>query len=299
MPSLVPDLLLILTLAALGVSLAYSIRFVKTREEMRTGVAWAANLAGLCFLLVEFLFVSFRRGQPALTVLGDSIAFFALVLLAVNNIAGRIARSHLISLFLTPVAMLVTAMALFYERLFPTGEAQRALGQGFLVLHVILFMTSYALFALAAAFGAMFLALDGSLKAKSFSPVFFKLPGLARLDSFAGRSALAGLALLTLAIAISMGKAFYTTPGSATGSAVGDFTVLTVCIIWLYYAAYALFRTRFGLVGRRSCVMTLGGLVLVLAHVGGQVMASGPLHGGGAASSSARAEMPAAGEVEP
>lgn len=281
MQNVVTNSLLILALFALGVSLAYAVRYVRRREETRTGVAMAANLVGLALLLVDFVYVSFQRGAVALTALGDSIVFFAIVLLAVNNVAVRASRSHIVSLLVTPLAMLLVVMGLFFERWFPTGEAQLALGQGFLTLHIMLFLVSYALFVVAAAFGAMFLALDGSLKAKTFSPVFFKLPGLARLDVFASRSALAGLALLTLSIALALGNLVRS--GGGPRIVISDFTVVTTYAIWFYYAAFAVSRMRFGLVGRRSCLMAVGGLVLVLlVYVGGKVVPTGTLHGPGA-----------------
>ena len=261
MPNVVTNLFLLLALLALGVSLTCSVRYIRRREETRTGVAFVANLTGLGLLLADFIYTSVQRGALALSALGDSILFFAIALLVVSNIAVLVARSHVVSLFVTPLAMLLAVMGLFFERWFPTGEAQRAVINGFVVLHVILFTLSFALFGVAAAFGAMFLALEGSLKSKSFSPVFFKLPGLARLDVFAGRSALGGLALLTLGIALSVSSLVQSRGHVVTG---GDSTILAIYVLWIYYAIYAVCRTAFGWIGRRSSLMTIFGLVLVL-----------------------------------
>ena len=159
-------------------------------------------------------------------------------------------------------------------------------GGGFLAVHLLLFLMSYALFLLAGAFGVLFLALDRVLRAKSYNPLFFSLPGLARLERLSYRSVLAGLVVLTFAMGLALVSFHRVMAGLAPGAPVArpglDFTMATTLVLWVYYALLPLLRYRLGWSGKRSCVLAIGGALLLLAlYSTGKIVEGSRLHGFG------------------
>lgn len=268
----------IVSMVLLAVSVAFSIRYATRREELRTGNAFLFNLLGFGALLGAFATISVRQGGLALNTLSDSVVVFALILLAVSNIAARLASSHAISILITPLVIGLELISLFFDRWFSTLESRRALNSTFLNFHILLFLLSYAFFAIGACFALLFLIMDRILKSKDYRPIFFKLPGLSKLDNYSSRSAMIGLGLLTLAIGLS----FLTLlrQGATVAQLFTDFTILSTVALWLYYGLFLILRLSWGWVGRRACYYSLFGIAFVLAfYFAGKAAPSSSLHG--------------------
>jgi ABC-type uncharacterized transport system permease subunit len=265
--------------AFLAASFAFSLHYARNRQEKRAVPSFILNLLALTLLVGEFLGVSISRGQVALISMGDSMVFFAAVLVGVSSGAARIAGSQVMPLVVSPLAILLCLASLVADEWLSTTAAQQTIGGTFLVIHVLLFVLSYALFALGAAFGAMFLLV---LKSKNYTPLFFKLPGLTRLETYSVRMAMLGLMLLTFAIALAFTSLHRlgsdTIP--ANGTIINDATIVAAIVLWVYYAVFALLRLALGWTGRRACFLSAIGLSLVLiTYFFGKVAPNRGLHG--------------------
>lgn len=257
-----------------------SLRAVRRRDESGQRAGQLLNLVGLLLLLACFGCMWLCQGRVPLGSLANSVVLFALVLLACNNVAAAVASSQFVSLVITPVVIVLQLMSLFFDAWFPTAEARLMLSSTFVALHAVLFMLSYSSFFFAAGFALLYLLLDNKLKTKRYPPFFFKLPGLAKLDLFAGRAALLGLLLLTLAMMlafINLGRLSATT---SVASPARDYTIWGAVGLWVYYVVYMVLRMRLGWVGKRACYFVIVGAVLLLVlYVAAKLLPGGGLHG--------------------
>lgn len=275
------NLFTLFSVLALGISFYFSARFSLRRGETRTGNARLFALLALAALAAQFGFASFRQHRLAIGTFREYLDFFALVVLAASLGATLLTRSQILLLLLTPVVAGFGTASLILQHWFPAPEAKLSLGNAFLGVHVLLFALSYALFFLAAAFSTMFLALDHILKSKRYPSFYFKLPGLTKLDAYSGRATLAGLLLLTVAMATALAT-LYGARLSHPVSAARDFTIGTAIVIWFYYAGHVFARVRLHWLSKRLSYLSLcGALLILLSYFAAKTSPASALHGFG------------------
>ncbi|MDQ0188289.1 cytochrome c biogenesis protein CcsA [Alicyclobacillus cycloheptanicus] len=116
-----------------------------------------------------------------------------------------------------------------------------------LVLHVSLAVISYVCFAFAFVYSFMYLIQDRVLRAKRWNQLYFRLPALERLDTFAFRSVALGVPVLLVAMVLGViwGKLVL------NRWILMDPKPLATLIVWLMYAVYLGFRIRSGWGGRQ------------------------------------------------
>ena len=260
--------LVMASLVCLAAGLVLSLRSMRRENPAVARMAGWLHAAGLAFLVIQFTAQTVVDRQLPLNTLRDSFLVFALILLVTSNAAARLGSSDLVAVIIAPLVILLEVASLFANYLLQTEQARRMVSESFLATHVVLFMMSYACFIVAAAFGIMFLILDHVLKARSYQPVFFRLPALARLDRFSGRSMFTGLLLLTVAIGLSF-LSLHRLRGTGLRlptprAALADLTILTPVVLWFYYAAYMLFRVRLGWIGKRTGYASVCGIVILV-----------------------------------
>lgn len=182
-----------------------------------------------CVVLVQ-LFVSSRKGWPALGSLSIPLAFIAE------------------SFAVTPG---------------PSGVAAAA-GSALLRPHVLALLLGFAAFALAFCLAVLYLLQSWLLKTKQIKGLFKRLPPLESVSTAAHRIAILGFTLLTLGIITgslvapnSWGPQWYLDPHTVTG-----------VVAWAIYAAYLGVSSLLGWRGRRTTYFLIAGfLVVVVAFV--------------------------------
>lgn len=277
------QLLVIASVFLLTGSFAFALVFAHDPGDRGAGRAYYLNIAGLLLTAIAVVLMGVREHGIPLGTMSGSILVFALVMLIVSNGIAWFTRSLLILCILTPPVVLLEIVSLFSGQWFTSPDARAMLGNAFTSVHVALFMFSYAFFFTAAAFSVLFLLLDRHLKTKDYPPVFFKMPGLLKLDKWSFRSVAIGLALLTAAIGLAFGILRHfdaaSRPAVARGL-VADYTIMSTMLLWVYYAVYLLARTRLGLNGRRASYLTIAGVVLVsVFYLSGKVIGRSMFHG--------------------
>jgi HemX protein len=111
-----------------------------------------------------------------------------------------------------------------------------------LVLHITFALCSYAAFSFAFMFSFMYLIQDKFLREKRWTPWYFRLPALDKLDKYTYRSILMGFPFLLIAMVL----------GAVWGKlTLGHFLLmdpkpLATTMLWVMYGIYLLLRLRSG-----------------------------------------------------
>ena len=262
--TLLENSLIILSTLVLAIGFGLSVRSLLA--PLHEGLKRALVFNGIGFVLLAGAFAVDLAARPELplSTMRASMLLFGLILLAVSSVMTYAAGSLLLSVLSAPVVILLQLLSLFFDR-WPASEAgMQTFGATITTIHIALFLVSYAFLIIAAGFSAMFLVMDHLLKEKAYSPVFFKLPGLTRLDTYAYWSALAGLGVLTGGIALALVSA--RAASAVVPAPLGfDFTIIGTLVVWAYYAAYVLMRIRLRIPARRAALVGVCGLAIVLA----------------------------------
>jgi len=255
-----------LAAALLGVSLA--------RTDRRLPPVATAVLAAAILLHVAQLVAYVREyGELPLVGLGPSLSVLAL-LIAVGSLALATAGgAGPVGLVLVPVAAALAATA-EVAGVHPSAQVMAFRGPWF-VLHVVLAFLGYAGFTVAFAAGLMYLLQFRELKSKRFGAVFRFFPPLDTLDRLGRGALLAGMAFLTLALAV--GWAW--TERFGHPMAPGNPKVVWGALTWLVFAAALAARAGGRRPARRAALASVVGFAVVV--VGYLVLRVGEGPGGG------------------
>jgi HemX protein len=237
--------------ALLGVSLA--------RSHVRLPSLATAVLAGAVALHAAEL-VSYTReyGELPLVGLGPSLSVLAF-LIAVGSLGlATLGRTGPVGLVLVPVAAALAAVAEI-AGIRPSGEVMRFQGSWF-VLHVVFALCGYVGLTVAFAAGLMYLLQFRELKNKRFGAVFRFFPPLDTLDRIGKVSLIAGMAFLTVALAL--GWAW--TERFGRPMSMANPKVVWGVITWLVFAAALASRAGGGRRARRAAMASVVGFAVVV-----------------------------------
>lgn len=272
--------LILLSALILCAGFMLSVRSLRAPLGRDTGRVIPIYFASLTVLLLALGTDYAMRGAIPVSTLRYSMLLFSGVLLAVATALMRATHSLLLGILVIPVVLMLQMLALFFDRSSASRESLTLLGNTLTTIHVLLFLVSYAFLFMGAGFSAMFLLMDRLLKDKTYPAIFFKLPGLARLDGYSYGCALAGLGLLTGAIAVALTSTRVVPPGSHMVRITSDFTILATLVLWGYYAVYLFLRFRMRLAGRKAAYGAIAGVALMLVvYFSGKTTRQNPLHG--------------------
>lgn len=255
-----------LAAAILGVS------FARTDRRL-PGVAAAVLGAALLAHGADFAAYASEFGEPPLVGLGPSLSVLAFLIAAGSLAVATLGRTGPLGLILVPVAAALAAIAQV-AGMRPGGQATAFRGP-WLVFHVGLAMLAYAALAVAFAAGLMYLLQFRELKSKRFGAVFRFFPPLDTLDRIGRLALLAGLPVLTVALAVGWAwTARFHQPLSP-----GNPKVIWGVLTWLVFAGALATRVGTGRPARRAALASVLGFAVVVA--GYLLLRSNVTHGGG------------------
>ena len=127
----------------------------------------------------------------------------------------------------------------------------------FLVLHVSLVLAAFAGFTLAAGLSGLYVWQERRLKSRPATVLRRQIPALATLDSLALRTVGWSVPLLTLGIAVGLGRLL------SRGNGM-DAVIATTVVTWVVWCSYLGLRFFAGWAGRRAAYLALAGFVLVV-----------------------------------
>jgi ABC-type uncharacterized transport system permease subunit len=185
----------------------------------------------------------------------SSLDLFVWLVVSAYLIWGCQTRYRLLGLAVMPlaVALLVTARAGGGTGV---GTASRY-STLFLVLHVGLVLAAFAGFTLAAGLSGLYVWQERRLKSSPVTILRRQVPSLATLDLLALRTVAWSVPLLTLGIAVGLGRLVSRDDGM-------DAVVVATGVTWVVWCSYLGLRFLAGWAGRRSAYLALVGFALVV-----------------------------------
>ena len=185
----------------------------------------------------------------------SSLDLFVWLVVSAYLIWGCRAPYRLLGLAVMPlaVALLVTARAGGGTGV---GAASRY-STLFLVLHVGLVLAAFAGFTLAAGLSALYVWQERRLKSSPVTILRRQIPALATLDSLALRTVAWSVPLLTLGIAVGLGRLL------SRGDSMDPVVAATV-VTWVVWCSDLGLRLLAGWAGRRAAYLALVGFALVV-----------------------------------
>ncbi|HUJ62306.1 MAG TPA: cytochrome c biogenesis protein CcsA [Kofleriaceae bacterium] len=212
------------------------------------GLAVAAHATDIAWRGVEHV-------HPAESV-REALGFLAFIMAAGYLVASARYRLTLGGVVVMPLALVLLVLA----RLTPAGRAPddlSVLGR----IHIVLATIGVAVFALASALSAIYLAEDRALRRKKLDGMVWKEGGapIEALDRLSHRLIWLGFPLFTVALVLG---AVWT---AQIGEGLDRLEYALAAVTWIAFAVLLVARQIYGWRGRRAARLTLEGFACALA----------------------------------
>jgi cytochrome c-type biogenesis protein CcsB len=167
-------------------------------------------------------------------------------------------RLKILGAYVAPLTVFILFVAIQFPR--STVQPDNLLQGVWLITHIVTIFMGYAAFILAAGVGVLYLLQERNIKAKTRGFFFKRLPSLDLLDTTGYACIVFGFTMITIGLITGMVYAkavwgrFWTWDPKEVWSAV----------IWIFYAVLLHERLAVGWRGRRTAIMAIAGLGVVL-----------------------------------
>ncbi|MHB8173441.1 MAG: c-type cytochrome biogenesis protein CcsB [Nitrospirota bacterium] len=234
------------------------ILFLISQRESIGKVCQLTTIIGFAANTVFLIYSTVTKGHIPMTDIRESLVFFSWAIVLIYLVLEYRWKIRVMGAFIITIAfILILASTLFAPDTAPLPEY---FSSGWLGVHTTLAFLAYASFAIAFAFGLMYIIQERQLKRKSPGALYRRLPPLDVLDELSYRSIIMGFPLLTLAMLTGAIWA-----DSAWGSYWGwEPKEIWSLITWLVYAAYLHARLVAGWRGRKTAYLAVTGFLIVI-----------------------------------
>lgn len=209
-------------------------------------------------------------GFPPAATLYEALSFFSWALVGIYLLFDLRYRVAALGAFVCPLALVLMIGGSAASK--QVTAVNPILDSWWFPVHVTLAFLGYAVFAVAAMAGVMYLLQERRVKAKKFSGLFFRLPSLDILDNINYKCLSFGFPLMTMGIisgaiwANSAWGGYWRWEPKETGALV----------TWFLYAALLHGRLTVGWRGRRAAIFAiLGFLCLLFTFLGVNLLSGG------------------------
>lgn len=260
MDTLLNALLILLPLAYLLAGLSYGYHFFASQPA--AGRVGSLVLRGTVLLHLAYLVLLTVRWQqfPAVTVWQVlSVVAFAVALVYV--VVEWHGRERSTGLWMVSLALLFQLLASVLAG--PEPPPRELFGDPYFAGHVLLALIGYSAFAVAAAYGFLFLELYRELKIGRFSVFFGKLPPLEVLERMMTGALIAGF----LALSGAVGVGFIRLYRLGREDWITDPMILFTLGVWGLYGGALLLRRLHRWQGRQTAIVSLAGLAIILVSL--------------------------------
>lgn len=232
-------------------------------------------LGGLLLAHAVAVFAPMTQGLMLTIGVGHALAAVVWLMLTIYWTCSFFYRVEGLQLFMIPLACLTLGFAL----LFPGSHQVHDLKNPAFLLHILVSMLAYSLFAIGAMIAILMLWLERALHARRGAAATLgrRLPPLLSLETMMFQVLSVGFVLLTVTLAsgVVFSEEVLGRPAAFTHKTV--FGVIS----WLLFGALLAGRKRYGWRGRVAIRWTLAGFVaLLFAYIGSKVVLELILHRG-------------------
>ncbi len=260
MDALLRAAVVLLPIGYLLVATAYG-RVFFTGDERSEKIAAPALAVLLAGHLAALVLLAFRWHQFPAATISQALSLLAFAVAAVYALLERLGRDRTTGFWLVGLAFTFQFLSSLLAR--PTPPDFARLHDPLVSVHVALGVLGYAGFAVAAAYGFLFLQLYRELKGRRFSTFFGKLPPLEVLERMMNGALVAGWLALTGAVAAGL----FSAERLVEGAWQSDPKILATLATWaLYGLALALRRLR-RWQARQTAIVSLAGLAAILFSI--------------------------------
>jgi cytochrome c-type biogenesis protein CcsB len=252
-------------------TLLYLIGVITRREPLGRSAKWVL-VGGFGVHCVTLAARWLATGLTPAASLFEALSFFAWALVGIYLIFDLRYRIAVLGAFVCPLALVLMIGGSAAPKQVPA--ANPVLDSWWFPVHVTLAFLGYAVFAVAAMAGVMYLLQERRLKGKKFYGLFYRLPSLDTLDSINYKCLTFGFPLMTMGIisgaiwANSAWGGYWRWDPKETGALV----------IWFLYAALLHGRLTIGWRGRRAAIFAILGFLCLLFTFFGVNLLLGGLH---------------------
>jgi HemX protein len=255
-----------------GLSSAYSVFLWRKGFRKDDRANYFLLLAALALHTVAMFKRGFSINQCPVNNLYEATTFIAWTIVAAYLVIGLLPRLRFLGAFASHVLFAMGVFALM-PALDPPHAAQPDFSNGLVSLHATLILLAYGGFGLSAVAALMYLTQEHDLKFHKLRAIFSVLPPIQRLERVMNGLLVTSVTLLTLGLAISpallkekYGVYFKNDP-------LLDYSI----VIWVFYLALLIARSRFGQGGRRFAWSAVGSFAFLLLTFWGFLLLS-PIH---------------------
>jgi len=250
-------------------TLLYLVGVITRREPLGKFAKWVlvTGFAVHCTTLVARWLAT---GLTPAASLYEALSFFAWALVGTYLLFDLRYRIAVLGAFVCPLALVLMIGGTAAPKQIPV--ANPVLDSWWFPVHVTLAFLGYAVFAVAAMAGVMYLLQERRVKNKQFSGLFYRLPSLDTLDSINYKCLTFGFPLMTMGIisgaiwANSAWGGYWRWDPKETGALV----------VWFLYAALLHGRLTIGWRGRRAAIFAIiAFLVLLTTFLGVNLLLGG------------------------
>lgn len=250
------EFLLGASLVAYFIASALYLANLHLKHKQLAAYGTVAAIAGFSLQTLRLILQTLNQSTPFANA---SEAIFFLSWAIAGLYLAILAWYRLPSVGSLAMPLAVVALALVYR--FPTPAGGPLAGDGWMRIHVVAIITSFALFTLAFCCAVFYLIQNKLLKSKRMTGMFRRLPPLKTIDSLGYHLASIGFPLLTLGIitgivGVEMARM------RDTGA---EIKLVTSAITWIAYAAYLVAHSRLGWRGKKAnWILIVGALLTAL-----------------------------------
>ena len=231
---------------------------VLTRREKFGKVARWVLIGGFVVHLHALVFRYFEAGQTPVANLHEALSFFAWTIVGIYLLFDLRYRLAILGAFIGPLAVVLMIIGSAVPK--QVQPPNPLLDSWWFPVHVSLAFLGYAVFALAAMAGIIYLLQERMLKSKKFSSLYHRLPSLEILDNINYRCLTFGFPLMTMGIITGAVWANNAWGGYWRWDPKETWALIT----WFLYAALLHGRLSIGWRGRRAAIFAIIGFACLL-----------------------------------
>jgi ABC-type transport system involved in cytochrome c biogenesis permease subunit len=248
---------LLITLVLYAAGALHALLHAVFRKSSLSALSLGATLLGFAFHTAALALRWSEAGHFPAVGLRDAASLLAWAIVLVFLLVHAITRVEAASVFAYPFVfalLFVANLAADSER---TDPVLRSL---YLPVHVVLAVFGYGALFVAFTMGALYLAQERELLARSPRRFYYLIPSLERSDTIGGQSVQGGFGFLTLAIVTgflwnhSLQGRYWT----------GDPKEWAALVAWGIYVTILVARWRWGWGGRRAAWLQVAGFTVVV-----------------------------------
>jgi len=238
-------------------TLLYLVGVITRRDPLGKFAKWVL-VTGFTVHCATLMARWLATGLTPAASLYEALSFFAWALVGTYLLFDLRYRIAVLGAFVCPLALVLMIGGTAAPKQIPV--ANPVLDSWWFPVHVTLAFLGYAVFAVAAMAGVMYLLQERRVKNKQFSGLFYRLPSLDTLDSINYKCLTFGFPLMTMGIisgaiwANSAWGGYWRWDPKETGALV----------VWFLYAALLHGRLTIGWRGRRAAIFAIIGFLFLL-----------------------------------